>query len=57
MRDITAIEPQVAFVEVLSQSTNDMNKYLQVLMDVVVLGYRSTSTIKDCEVEYSTTND
>src|SRR5258706_14669236 len=50
------VEPQVVCVEVSSESTNDANERLQVLVDIVVLGYHSSSTVKDCKVEDSATN-
>src|SRR5258706_16234807 len=50
------VEPQVVCVKVSSESTNDANERLQVLVDIVVLGYHSTSTVKDCKVEDRATN-
>src|SRR5258706_12462404 len=50
------VEPQVLCVQVSSESTNDANEHLQVLDNIVVLGYHSSSTVKDCKVEDSATN-
>src|SRR5258706_3485307 len=50
------VEPQVVCVEVSSESTNDANECLQVLVDIVVLGYHSSSTVKDGKVKDSATN-
>ena len=49
-------QAQVICIKVSSQSTNDTNEQLQVLIDVVVLGCHPTSMVKDREVGHSFTN-